>query len=181
VPKEPSSEKDDLESPDLIVILRELPERFFELMTSGSRLAKQGAVDDALKQFAEARLEGSRILAKLLELPKTSNEIKWQVITLLWAFKLVKSLFFWALAGAETAKSEEQRKHFLLVAAGIQLVGKDIAASFTELDEHLESHDRELLYLLHEATHNFQDRQIMLERMMNELGIRVPDIQGKSA
>lgn len=180
MPKEPSSEKEHHEPPDLTLILRELPERFFSLMTSGSQLAKQGAVSEALIQFSEARIEGSQILAKLLELPKTSNEIRWQVISLLWAFKLVKSLFFWALASAESSGSEEHRKNFLLVAFGIQLVGRDISSSFTGLDEHLESYDRELLYLLHEAVNNFQDRQKMLERMMKEFGISLPDLPIKS-
>ncbi len=174
MPKEQSSEKEEKRPPDLTLALRELPERFFELMTSGSRLAKQGAVAKALNQFAEARREGSRILGRLLTLPKTSNELQWQVITLLWAFKLVKSLFFWALAGAETSESEEHRRNFLLIASGIQLVGKDIASSFTGLDEYLERNDRELLYLLHEAVNNYQDRQRLLERMIKDMGISLP-------
>ncbi|MFX1475492.1 MAG: hypothetical protein ACFFCO_08455, partial [Promethearchaeota archaeon] len=158
----------------------DLPERFFELMTSGSQLAKQGVVAEALAKFAQARSEGSRILRRLLEIPKTSSEIQWQVITLLWAFKLVKSLFFWALASAETAESEELRRNFLLVAAGVQLVGKDISSSFVALDQHLEGQDRELLYLLGEAVSNFQERQQMLERMLKEQGINSTAIFGNS-
>lgn len=180
MPEEQSREKEGKSPADLTSVLRELPERFFELMTSGSQLAKQGAVAEALNQFAEARSEGSRVLGRLLEIPKTSSEIQWQVLTLLWAFKLVKSLFFWALAGAETAGSEELRRNFLLVAAGVQLVGKDIASSFEALDQNLESRDGELLYLLKEAVTNFQERQRMLERMLKELGINLTNFFSNS-
>jgi hypothetical protein len=181
VPEEQSREKEEKTPADLTSALRDLPERFFELMTSGSQLAKQGAVAEAMNKFAQARNEGSRILARLLEIPKTSSEIQWQVLALLWAFKLVKSLFFWALAGAETAESEQLRRNFLLVAAGVQLVGKDISSSFVALDQHLESQDRELLYLLDEAIINFQERQRMLEHMLKEQGINYAALFGYSS
>ncbi len=180
MPEEQPSEKEERIPPDLAIALRDLPERFFELMTSGSRLAKQGEISEALNQFMEARREGARVLRKLLEIPKTSSEIQWQVLTLLWAFKLVKSLFFWALAGAETSESEEHRRNFLLAAAGVQLVGKDIASSFSELHLHLKSHDRELLYLLNEAVNNYQERQRLLEHLLKELGISFSTLFGES-
>ncbi len=180
MPKEQSREKEDKRSSDLTSALRVLPERFFELMTSGSQLAKQGAIKEALNQFAQARSEGSRVLGRLLEIPKTSSEIQWQVLTLLWTFKLIKSLFFWALAGAETAESEEHRSNSLLVAAGAQLVGKDIASSLVTLDQHLEGPDRELLLLLSEAVTNFQERQRLLERMLKELGVNFTTLFGNS-
>lgn len=157
-------------------ILRNLPERYFELMTSGSKLAKQGAFSKASQQFAAAQAEGSRILQSLFELPKSGQAVKWQVLAVLWAFKLIKSVFYWYLASSETTKNSADRKNLLLAAMGAQQVGRDLIASFESLDLILAGKNRELLLLLAEAIQNFKERQRILEKELQKLGIDIAQI-----
>lgn len=165
--REPSSlrnQKNDSDGGDPVSILRDLPERYFKLMDKGSQLAKQGRFSEAAQQFADARTEGSRVLRRLLELPKSSHATSWQVITVLWAFKLLKSVFYWLLAQSETGETPRQRHSLLLAAAGAQYVGQDMITAFEELDEILTGTKQELLPLLAEAIRNFEDRQGFLDR-----------------
>jgi hypothetical protein len=146
--------------------LRDLPERYFDLMSEGSQLAKQGQFSEAVQRFADARTEGNSILRRLLELPKSSHATSWQLITALWAFKLLKSVFYWFLAQSQTAKTSAQHQNLLLAAAGAQHVGHDMIAAFEALDETLAGTDRELLPLFAEAIRNFEDRQRLLNQQL---------------
>jgi hypothetical protein len=141
-----------------------LPERYFDLMSEGSELAKQGRFAEAAQRFAEARVEGKGILRRLLELPKSSHATSWQLITALWAFKLLKSVFYWFLAQSQTAKTPAQHQNLLLAATGAQHVGRDMIAAFERLDGTLTGTDRELLPLFAEAIGNFEDRQRLLDQ-----------------
>jgi hypothetical protein len=165
--REPSSlrnPKSDSDETDPIPILRDLPERYFALMEKGSKLAKEGQFSKAAQQFADARAEGSHILHRLLELPKSSHATSWQIITVLWAFKLLKSVFYWLLAQSEISDAPSQRQSLLLAAVGAQYVGQDMIAAFEGLDEALTGTKKELLSLLAEAIRNFEDRQGFLDQ-----------------
>jgi len=138
-------------------------------MDEGSRLAKEGRFSEAAQQFADARAEGSNILGRLLELPKSNHAMSWQVITVLWAFKLLKSVFYWLLAESETGVTPMQRRSLLLAAAGAQHVGQDMIAAFERLDETLTGTKRELLPLLAETIRNFEDRQGFLDQELEAM------------
>ena len=164
----PGNKNRDSGTLDITAALRDLPERYFQLMTSGGQLAKQGAFKEAVKQFADARIEGSRIIRRLLELPKSSHALTWQIFAILWAFKLIKCVFYWILSRSEAAKTHDERKELLMAAAGAQMVGRDLITSFETLDKVLEGVDRDLLPLLSEAIRNFEDRQRFLEQALRE-------------
>ncbi len=166
-----SKSTDSIGPKELVQMLRELPERFFELMTFGSQLAKQGEFAAAADQFAAARKEGSQILQKLLEFQKSPHAQTWQIFAVLWAFKLVKSVFYWLLAQSEVVETPEERKQLLLAALGTQYVGQDMVRAFQGLDETFTGSDRDLLPLLEEAIRNFQKRQHFLKQTMKEENI----------
>jgi len=181
--REPSSlrkQKNDSEGTDPVAILRDLPERYFKLMGEGSQLAKQGQFPEAARHFADARGEGSRILRRLLELSKSSHATSWQVITVLWAFKLLKSTFYWLLAQSETADKPAQRQCLLLAAAGAQYVGQDMITAFEGLDEVLTGTKQELLPLLAEEIRNFEDRQRFLDQELVAVDAELSRLLGRS-
>lgn len=156
---------------EILALLRDLPERYFELMNEGSTLAKEAKYSEAVEKFAAARKEGSRIVQRLLELPKSSSATMWQVLALIWSFKLIKCVFYWLLARSEEAENPTEREKYLIAAAGAQLLGHDMTKAFETLDEHLTGPDRDLLPLLAEAIRNFEERQRILEKTLTDHGI----------
>jgi hypothetical protein len=176
----PSAKNSHDEKNDTDKILRDLPEHYFELMTSGSKLAKQGNFSEATQKFEAAQKEATRILQSLFELPKNSQATKWQVLTALWAFKIIKSVFYWLLANSETVKNTTEQKNLLLAAMGAQQVGRGLISSFKSLEGILTGKNRELLFLLAEAIQNYEDRQKILEKNLKDQGIDISQLfQGK--
>ncbi len=172
----PRDKNSDEKIGDTDATLLNLPEHYFELMTRGSKLAMQGDFSLATQHFAEAQSEISQIIQRLFELPKNEQATKWQVITILWAFKVIKSVFYWFLAKGEKAKNPADKKNLLLAAMGAQQVGINLVASFKTLDQVLTGKNRELLMLLAEAIQNFEERQRILEKELQAQGIEIPHL-----
>ncbi|MFX0169918.1 MAG: hypothetical protein ACFE89_11260 [Candidatus Hodarchaeota archaeon] len=152
-------------------ILQQLPQQYFDLMNDGSKLAKEGQFSKAAEKFASARKEVAGILRSLMEMKKDHREQEWQFFGILWAFKLIKSVFYWLLAQSETAESLEERKGYLLAAMGAQLVGTDMIPAFETLNQSFTGADLELLPLLGEAIRNHEHRQNLLEKALEANGI----------
>ncbi len=148
-----------------------LPKRYFELMNSGSMNAKQGKFEKAMNEFAEARKEVSEIIRSLLEMKKDNKAQMWQFFGVLWAFKLIKSVFYWFLAKSEVVETPEERKELLMAAVGAQQLGADLIPAFETLNKRFEGVDLELLPMLGEAIRNFEYRQKVLEKALAEQGI----------
>lgn len=152
--------------------IHDLPKRYFELMNSGSELAKKGDFTQAAEEFIEARKEVTSIIRQLLEMPKDPRTQMWQFFGLLWAFKLIKPVFYWLLAQSETTESFEERKTLLMAAMGAQAVGADLILAFENLHESFKGEDLELLPMLGEAIRNFEYRQQVLEKALEQQGIQ---------
>jgi len=172
----PRDKNSDGKTSDTDATLLNLPERYFELMTKGSKLAMHGDFSKAAQHFADAQSEISQILQRMFELPKDEHAMKWQILTILWAFKVIKSVFYWFLAIGETTKNPSDKKNLLLAAMGAQQVGRNLVASFRSLDQILTGKNRELLMLLAEAIQNFEERQRILEKELQVLGIEIPQL-----
>jgi hypothetical protein len=152
--------------------IHDLPKQYFELMNAGSELAKKGEFAKAAEKFTEARKEITEIIRKLLEMPKDSRAQMWQFFGILWAFKLIKPVFYWMLAQSETTDSFEERKALLMAAVGVQAVGADLIPAFEKLHQSFKGEDLELLPMLGEAIRNFEYRQQVLEKALEEQGIQ---------
>ncbi len=152
--------------------IHDLPKRYFELMNTGSELAKKGDFAQAAKEFTEARREVTVIIRQLLEMPKDPRAQMWQFFGLLWAFKLIKPVFYWLLAQSETTDSFEERKTLLMAAVGAQAVGADLILAFENLHQSFKGEDLELLPMLGEAVRNFEYRQQVLEKALKQQGIQ---------
>ena len=152
--------------------IHELPKRYFELMNSGSALAKKGDFAQAAEEFTEARKEVTGIIRQLLEMPKDPRAQMWQFFGLLWAFKLIKPVFYWLLARSEIADTFEERKALLMAAVGAQAVGADLILAFENLHQSFKGEDLELLPMLGEAIRNFEYRQQVLEKALEQQGIQ---------
>ena len=148
-----------------------LPKLYFELMNTGSELAKQGQFEDAMQKFEEAKNEVGKIIQQLLEMPKDSTCLMWQFFGILWSFKLIKSVFYWFLARSETAETPKQRKELLMAAVGAQQIGSDLIPAFVTLNQSFKGEDLELLPMLGEAIRNYEERQRILEKALEEQGI----------
>lgn len=152
-------------------LIHALPKRYFELMNSGRELAKQGEFAEAAEEFAVARKEVTGIISKLLSMPKDNSAQMWQFFAILWAFKLIKSVFYWFLAKSETATTIEHQKEFLMAAVGVQRIGADMIPAFEALNHTFKGEALELLPMLGEAIRNFEHRQQVLEKTLEQLGI----------
>ncbi len=152
--------------------IHDLPKRYFELMNTGSELAKKGDFAQAAEEFTEARREVTVIIRQLLEMPKDPRAQMWQFFGLLWAFKLIKPVFYWLLAQSETTDSFEERKTLLMAAVGAQAVGADLILAFENLHQSFKGEDLELLPMLGEAVRNFEYRQQVLEKALKQQGIQ---------
>ena len=151
--------------------LRQLPQRYFDIMNEGSVLAKEGQFDEAVEKFAAGREEVGNIIKSLMEMKKDHRSQEWQFFGILWAFKLTKSIFYWLLARSETADSLEERKALLMAAMGAQQVGKDMIPAFETLNQSFTGADLELLPLLGEAIRNLEHRQQLLEKALEAIGM----------
>ncbi|MFX1566432.1 MAG: hypothetical protein ACFFCH_10620 [Promethearchaeota archaeon] len=170
--KEPINKNEcNKEEPLIFEKIHALPKRYFELMNLGSQLAKQGEFEKATTQFAEARKEAGHIIQQLLEMPKGPIAQMWQFFGILWAFKLIKSVFYWFLAKSETAKTPKDRKEILMAAVGTQQLGADLIPAFENLNQSFRGEDRDLLPMLGEAIRNFEERQRILAKALEEQGL----------
>jgi hypothetical protein len=151
--------------------LRQLPQRYFELMNEGSELAKEGQFLEAVEKFASGREEVARIIQTLMEMKKDHRAQEWQFFGILWAFKLIKSVFYWLLARSESSDSLEERKALLMAAMGAQRVGKDMIPAFETLNQSFTGADLDLLPLLGEAIRNLEYRQRLLEKALEDHGL----------
>ena len=95
----------------------------------------------------------------------------WQFFGILWSFKLIKSVFYWFLAKSETAETVKERKELLMAAAGAQQIGADLIPAFVTLNQSFKGEDLDLLPMLGEAIRNYEDRQRILEKALEEQGI----------
>lgn len=152
--------------------IHDFPKRYFELMNSGSALAKKGDFAQAAEVFIEARKEVTGIIRQLLEMPKDPRAQMWQFFGLLWAFKLIKPVFYWLLAKSEITDTFEERKSLLMAAVGAQAVGADLILAFENLHQSFKGEDLELLPMLGEAIRNFEYRQQVLEKALEQQGIQ---------
>ncbi len=152
-------------------LIHALPKRYFELMNSGRELAKQGEFTKATEEFAAARKEVTEIISKLLSMPKDNTAQMWQFFAILWAFKLIKSVFYWLLAKSETTPTLELQREFLIAAVGVQQIGADMVPAFEALNHTFRGEALELLPMLGEAIRNFEHRQQVLEKTLEKLGI----------
>ncbi len=170
--KEANNNKNRLEE-DLLVfeMIHALPKHYFDLMNKGSELAKHGKFLEAAQRFEEARKEVGKIIQQLLEMPKDPTSQMWQFFGILWAFKLIKSAFYWFLAKSETVETAKQRKELLMAAVGAQQIGADLIPAFETLNESFKGEDRELLPMLGEAIRNFEERQRVLDKALEEQGL----------
>lgn len=141
-------------------------------MNSGSELAKKGDFAQAVEEFTEARKEVTGIIRQLLEMPKDPRAQMWQFFGLLWAFKLIKPVFYWLLAQSEITDTFEERKSLLMAAVGAQAVGADLIHAFENLHQSFKGEDLELLPMLGEAIRNFEYRQQVLEKALEQQGIQ---------
>lgn len=141
-------------------------------MNSGSELAKKGDFAQAAEEFTEARKEVTSIIRQLLEMPKDPRAQMWQFFGILWAFKLIKPVFYWMLAKSETTDTFEERKTLLMAAVGAQAVGADLTLAFENLHQSFKGEDLELLPMLGEAIRNFEYRQQVLEKALEQQGIQ---------
>jgi hypothetical protein len=148
-----------------------LPKQYFDLMNAGSELAKQGAFEDATLKFEEARKEVGKIIQQLLEMPKDTMSQMWQFFGILWSFKLIKSVFYWFLAKSETAETAKKRKELLMAAVGAQQLGADLIPAFETLNQSFKGEDLDLLPMLGEAIRNYEERQRVLVKALEEQGI----------
>ncbi len=170
--KEPTNKNERHEEDPLVFEkVHALPKRYFELMNSGSQLAKHGKFEEATTQFAEARKEVRQIIQQLLEMPKTSSAQMWQFFGVLWAFKLIKSVFYWFLAKSETVETTKQRKEILMAAVGAQQIGADLIPAFETLNQSFKGEDLDLLPMLGEAIRNYEERQRILVKALEEQGL----------
>ncbi|MFX0077924.1 MAG: hypothetical protein ACFE8O_01680 [Candidatus Hermodarchaeota archaeon] len=172
---EKESEKDMKKLEDELrtfATIHDLPKRYFELMNSGSELAKKGDFAQAAEEFIEARKEVTGIIRQLLEMPKEPRAQMWQFFGLLWAFKLIKPVFYWLLAQSEITDTFEERKALLMAAVGAQAVGTDLILAFENLHQSFKGEDLELLPMLGEAIRNFEYRQQVLEKALEQQGIQ---------
>ena len=151
--------------------LRQLPQRYFDLMNEGSELAKEGQFAEAVEKFASGREEVGSIIRSLMEMKKDHSAQEWQFFGILWAFKLIKSVFYWLLARSETSDSLDERKALLMAAMGAQQVGKDMIPAFETLNQSFTGADLELLPLLGEAIRNLEYRQQLLEKALDAVGL----------
>jgi hypothetical protein len=149
-------------------IIHALPKHYFERMNAGSKLAKQGEFEKAAEEFNAARKEVGQILRQLLELKKSPTAQMWQFFGILWAFKLIKSVFYWLLALSETADTPENQKRLLLTAMGAQQIGADMIPAFENLHQSFKGVDRDLLPMLGEAIRNFENRQQILRKALEQ-------------
>lgn len=152
-------------------MLRQLPQRYFDLMNEGSALAKDGQFGEAIEKFAAGREEVGNIIRSLMEMKKDHRAQEWQFFGILWAFKLIKSIFYWLLARSEKVDSLEERKALLIAAMGAQQVGKDMIPAFETLNQSFTGADLELLPLLGEAIRNLEYRQQLLEKALDAIGL----------
>lgn len=170
--KEPTNNKERSEEEvRTLEIIHALPKRYFEIMNVGSELAKQGRFESAREQFEEARNEVGKILQQLLEMPKDPKAQMWQFFGILWAFKLIKSVFYWFLAKSETAKTVKHRNELLMAAVGAQQIGADMIPAFETLNRTFTGEDLDLLPMLGEAIRNFEERQRILKGALEEQGL----------
>ncbi len=170
--KDPINNKERIEEEFLTrKMIHALPKQYFEMMNAGSELAKQGNFAEAVEQFEGARKEVGSILQQLLEIPKDPKAQMWQFFGILWAFKLIKSIFYWFLAKSETATTPEHRKEFLMAAVGAQQIGADMIPAFETLNKTFKGEDLELLPMLGEALRNYEQRQRVLEKALEEQGL----------
>lgn len=171
VNKNESNKNDRKTDPQILKEIHDLPKRYFELMNSGSKLAKEGKFKDAAKEFVTARQEIGLIIRQLLEMQKDSTAQMWQFFGILWTFKLIKSVFYWLLAKSETAESPEEQKEYLMAAVGAQQLGADLIPAFETLHKSFKGVDLELLPMLGEALRNFEYRQRVLEKALKKQDI----------
>lgn len=152
-------------------MIHALPKRYFDLMNNGSALAKQGEFKKAAETFTEAREEVGKILQQLLEMPKEPKAQMWQFFGILWAFKLIKSVFYYFLAQSETVQTKKEREALLMAALGAQRVGADMIPAFETLNRSFKGEDQDLLPMLGEAIRNYEERQRILEKALAEQGL----------
>ncbi|MFX1317973.1 MAG: hypothetical protein ACFE9D_01040 [Promethearchaeota archaeon] len=148
-----------------------LPKRYFDLMNNGSTLAKQGKFSEAAETFAEARGEVAKILQQLLEMPKEPKTQMWQFFGILWAFKLIKSVFYYFLARSEAVQTTKEREALLMAALGAQRIGADMIPAFETLNQSFTGEDQDLLPMLGEAIRNYEERQRILEKALAKQGL----------
>lgn len=171
--KEPNLNKEKLEDELLtFATIHDLPKQYFELMNSGSELAKKGEFVQATEMFTAARKEVTKIIHQLLEMKKDPRAQMWQFFGVLWAFKLIKPVFYWMLAQSEITDTFEERKALLMAAVGVQTLGADLILAFENLHQSFRGEDLELLPMLGEAIRNFEYRQQVLEKALKEQGIQ---------
>ncbi len=174
--KEPTNNRERIEEARTLEMIHALPKRYFEIMNTGSELAKHGRFEAAREQFEEARKEVGKILQQLLEMPKDPTAQMWQFFGILWAFKLTKSVFYWFLAESEIAKTVKQRNELLMAAVGAQQICADMIPAFENLNRTFKGADLDLLPMLGEAIRNFEERQRILKKALEEQGLnfRIP-------
>jgi|GEM_PF-2920838 len=173
VPEKESTNKKEQAEGDLNTLekIHELPKHYFTVMNAGSELAKKGQFEEAVHQFEEARKEVGKIIQQLLEMPKDPTSQMFQFFGILWAFKLIKAVFYWLLAKSETADTARQRKELLMAAVGAQQVGADMVPAFETLNQSFKGVDLELLPMLGEVIRNYEERQRILEKALEEQGL----------
>ncbi len=152
-------------------MIHALPKRYFDLMNNGGKFAKQGKFKEAAREFAEARVEIGKILQQLLEMQKKPKAQMWQFFGILWAFKLIKSVFYWFLARSEAAETPKEREALLMAALGAQQIGADMIPAFETLNQSFKGEDQELLPMLGEAIRNYEERQRVLKKALAEQGL----------
>jgi hypothetical protein len=172
VPENEETDKNRLErEAHIYKMIHALPKQYFDLMNSGSELAKQGKFSEAMQAFAEARTEVGRILQQLLEMPKEPKAQMWQFFGILWAFKLIKSVFYYFLAKSEVVDTVKEREVLLMAALGAQQIGADMIPAFETLNQSFKGEDQDLLPMLGEAIRNYEERQRILEKALAEQGL----------
>jgi hypothetical protein len=172
VPENQESDKNRLEKEfQTYKEIHALPKRYFDLMNNGGKFAKQGKFEEAVHEFAEARTEVGKILQQLLEMQKEPKAQMWQFFGVLWAFKLIKSVFYWFLARSEAAENREEREALLMAALGAQQIGADMIPAFETLNQSFKGEDEELLPMLGEAIRNYEERQRVLKKALAEQGL----------
>lgn len=152
-------------------MIHALPQQYFDLMNKGSELAKHGKFVEAMQAFSEARVEVGKILQQLLEMPKEPKAQMWQFFGILWAFKLVKSAFYYFLARSEIVETAKEREALLMAALGAQQIGADMVPAFETLNQSFTGEDQDLLPMLGEAIRNYEERQRILEKALAEQGL----------
>lgn len=160
--------------------LANLPKKYFDYMTKGEELAKEGKFEDAYDYFAKAIDECASItkffMSKIAD--ETGNEqiIEDLMLHEIWELKLIKAAFFAYMAkyNVLVKKGDKNAKNELLICYGVQSVGKRL---LNLIEQYLQKYRKKLHFMLPEMfdiiSENWTKRQELLENILKEEEIEI--------